>query len=368
VLRVGVIGVNGIGQAHLWALRTLETSTLAAVCDVDAERAEKAGADHEVPWFTDAREMHAISACDAVVIATPPGTHGDLVREALDAGLHVYCEKPFTPTCDEGYALAEYARTSGRVLVVGLQFRFHLGYAAMRTTLEELGALRRVHVTATNWLRAQRYFDVSPWRATWRMAGGGVLMSQAVHQLDALIAAAGMPVRVRAQVRNTSHRAEVEDEATLELEWSSGARGTVIASLNEPAGHERFELYCEGGAVMLADGYDIRVARHDPVQQLIDECPDEFPLQAVAWERVEVPRAKTEWFDMLAAAHREFAGAVAEQRPSWIGADEGTRSVELANAVYLASWTGAGVDVPLPPGVYPPVFEEMASAHRLPRS
>ena len=63
-MRVGVIGVNGIGQAHLWALRTLETSTLAAVCDVDAKRAEKAGADHEVPWFTDAREMHAIGACE----------------------------------------------------------------------------------------------------------------------------------------------------------------------------------------------------------------------------------------------------------------------------------------------------------------
>jgi hypothetical protein len=71
---------------------------------------------------------------------------------------------------------------------------------------------------------------------------------------------------------------------------------------------------------------------------------------------------------MLAAAHREFAGAIAEQRPSSIGADEGTRSVELANAVYLSSWTGAAVEVPLQRGVYPPVFEELASTRRLPRS
>ncbi len=131
-VRVGVIGVNGIGQAHLWALRTGETATLAAVCDVDATRAEKAGADHEVPSFTDARAMGASGVCDAVVVATPPGTHGELVRGALDAGLHVYCEKPFTPTCDEGYALAQHAVACQRVLVVGLQFRFHLGYAAMR--------------------------------------------------------------------------------------------------------------------------------------------------------------------------------------------------------------------------------------------
>ncbi len=366
-MRVGVVGVNGIGQAHLWALRTAETSTLAAVCDVDRARAEKAGADHEVPSFTDARTMSASGECDALVIATPPGTHRDLVRDALDAGMHVYCEKPFTPTCDEGYALAQYARERRRALVVGLQFRFHLGYAAMREAMADLGPLRRVHVTATNWLRAQRYFDASPWRATWRMAGGGVLMSQAVHQLDALIAAVGMPERVRGHVRNTSHRAEVEDDATAELEWPDGARGTVIASLTEPAGHERFELYCERGAVTLADGYDVRVARHDPVQQLVDECPDEFPLQAVEWQPVEVPRAKNEWFDMVAAAHREFAGAVAQGRPSAIGADEGTRSVELANAIYLSSCTGEAVAVPLAPGAYPPVFEELASGRRLPR-
>jgi predicted dehydrogenase len=367
VLRVGVVGVNGIGQAHLWALRGAETSTLAAVCDVDRARAEKAAADHEVPSYTDARALCASGECDALVIATPPGTHGDLVRHALDAGMHVYCEKPFTPTCDEGYALAQDARDRGRVLVVGLQFRFHLGYAAMREALRELGEVRRVHLTATNWLRAQRYFEASPWRATWRMAGGGVLMSQAVHQLDALIAAVGMPTRVRAHVRNTSHRAEVEDDATAELAWPGGARGTVVASLSEPAGHERFEVYCEQGALTLADGYDVRRARHDPVQQLVDECPDEFPMQAVEWETVEVPRSKNEWFDMVAAAHREFSGAIAEERPSTIGADEGTKSVELANAIYLSSCTGDAVDLPLAPGTYPPVFEELAAGHRLPR-
>src|SRR3954451_9662573 len=100
----------------------------------------------------------------------------------------------------------------------------------MREALRDLGALRRVHLTATNWLRAQRYFDASPWRATWRMAGGGVLMSQAVHQVDAVIATVGMPVSVRGRVRNALHRAEVEDDASVELEWANGARGVLSAT------------------------------------------------------------------------------------------------------------------------------------------
>lgn len=368
MLRVGVVGVNGIGQAHLWTLRSAGTATLAAVCDVDRARAEKSGSDFDVPAFTDARALYESAACDAVVIATPPGTHGDLVRAALDAGLHVYCEKPFTPTCDEGYVLAEHARARDRVLVVGLQFRFHLGYAAMRDALRDLGPLRRVHLTATNWLRAQRYFDASPWRANWRMAGGGVLMAQAVHQLDALIAAVGMPVRVRGQVRNTAHRAEVEDDAVAELAWEHGVPGTIVASLTEPAGSERFEIYCEQGAVVLTDGYDVRVAHHDGVQQLVDDCPDEFPLQAVEWHVIDVPRSKNEWMDMIGAAHRELAAAITEGRTSTIGAEEGTKSVELANAIYLSSCSGESVAVPLAHGAYPPVFEELASGHRLPRS
>ena len=131
--------------------------------------------------------MYASGEVDAVVIATPAGTHGRLTRDALDAGMHVYCEKPIAPTADEGYALARHAREAKRTLQVGFQFRFHTGYAAAREAVADLGELARVNLTATNWFRAQAYFDASPWRATWSMAGGGVLMNQAVHQLDALI-------------------------------------------------------------------------------------------------------------------------------------------------------------------------------------
>ena len=362
-MRVGVVGVNGIGQAHLFALG----SSLAAVCDVDTERANKAGEAHHVPSFTDASQMFA-SGLDAAVIATPPGTHSDLVRRAFAAGLHVYCEKPIAPMSDDGYALAADARERGRVLQVGFQFRFHKGYAAMRAAVAELGPPRRVDITATNWFRAQKYFDASPWRAAWRMAGGGVLMTQAVHQLDAMIATVGMPSRVRGQVRRAQHDAEVEDEAEAELEWRTGARGHLVASLTEPAGCERFEIVCEQGTVVLSDGYDVRVARHDEVQRLVDECPDEFPEQPVAWEAIDVPRAPSEWFDMMLDAHRDFAEAIERGRGPAVDAHQGTLSVELANAIYLSSVTGEAVDLPLRHGAYRSVYEELAAGRSLPGS
>jgi predicted dehydrogenase len=360
-LRVGVVGINGIGQAHLWALHAVEQSTLAAVCDIDEPRQVQASLDHRIQGFNDASELYASGAVDAVVIATPADTHAELVRGALEAGLHVYCEKPVTPVADDAFALAALADARGLVFQVGFQFRFHKGYAALRDAVAQLGPVRRVHVTATNWFRAQRYFDASPWRATWQMAGGGVLMNQAVHQVDALIATVGMPNRVQAEVRNVMHRAEVEDDAVAQLEWANGARGTLVASLCEPAGGERFEIQCARGAVTLDDGYDVRVAHHEDAQQLVDECPDEFPADAVTWTHIEVPRAKSEWFDMMLDAHREFGAAVAEGRQPLVDGREGARSVALANAIYTSSVSGRAADVPLDEGVYRPVFEDLAS-------
>jgi predicted dehydrogenase len=357
-----VIGVNGIGQAHLFALHG---STLGAVCDIDETRAHKSGGDFGVPAFTDAQALFDAGVCDAVVVATPPGTHGALVRAALDAGMDVYCEKPIAPTSDEGHALATLARDRDRVLQVGFQFRYHLGYAAMRDAIASIAPVRRVHVTATNWFRAQQYFRASPWRASWRIAGGGVLMSQAVHQVDALIAALGMPEWVRGEARSVAHDAEIEDEATAEFQWANGARGSLVASLNEPAGIERFEFVGERGAVVLTDGYDVRVSRHDMLSTMIDESPDEFPETPAEWATIDVPRSKGEWFDMMRASHHEFAAAVAERRAPDVDGDEGTKSVELANAIYLSAIRGESVELPLAPGAYPPVYEELAAGRSI---
>jgi predicted dehydrogenase len=367
-MRIGVIGVNGIGQAHLWALGRVEGVSLAAVCDVDPRRADQAAHDHNVPAFHDAAALCSSGAIDAVVVATPPGTHGELVRTALAAGMHVYCEKPFTPTCDEGYALADHAHAAERVLQVGFQFRYHKGYAALRDAVAQLGEIQRVSVVATNWFRAQQYFRASPWRATWSMAGGGVLMAQAVHQVDALIATVGLPVTVDARVRTAMHDCDVEDEATATLEWENGAHGSFAASLNEPAGREHFEIVGERGTATLTDGYDVRVAIHDPVRRTIVESAEEFPADAPTWQVVDIPRAKSEWFDMLVDAHRDFAGAVAEGRAPLVDGIEGTKSVELANAFYLSSLAAAPVRLPLEPGAYPPVYEKALKRHSLPGS
>ncbi len=356
-MRIGVVGVAGIGQAHLFAAAATKGTVLAGVFDIDPERAARAAADHNTIAFNSFETMCRSGDVDAVAIATPPATHAPLVRAAIAAGIHVYCEKPFTPTAAEGYELAQLAHARDVVVQVGMQFRFHHAYAAMRKMVAagDIGEVFRANLVATNWFRAQRYFDASPWRAAWRTSGGGVMLTQAIHQVDALIAAVGMPSRVEARWYNASHVAEVEDELHAMLEWPNGARGMMSASNNDPAGYEMFELHGDRGAIRV-QGYDVSHTAYASARQTISECPDEFPDVTATWQPVDIERKPSEWFDMLVDCYRDFGRAVTEGVPNAVPPTEGTRVLELVNACYQSAAHGTPVTLPLAAGDYTDTF------------
>ena len=105
-------------------------------------------------------------------------------------------------TVGECRAIADLAtRARDCELQVGFQHRFQHGYASAKRIVDrgELGPLQRAELRATDWFRPNVYFAARPWRATWAAAGGGVLMMQAIHQLDAFLWIAGMPSRVHAR-------------------------------------------------------------------------------------------------------------------------------------------------------------------------
>jgi predicted dehydrogenase len=362
-LRIGVVGVSGIGQGHLFAASMLPEYELAAVCDVVDAARDKAAADFEAAPFADAEHLFVSGAVDTVVIATPPFLHGHLVRAAIRAGLNVYCEKPLVPTAAEGYELGRQASEMGRVVQVGLQHRFQQSYVKARTLVEEraIGEVFRADLLATNWFRPQRYFDASPWRARWQTAGGGALISQAIHQVDAYISMVGLPVTVTARARRARHRVEVEDDLMALLEFESGARGTLVTSTVDPVGFDRITVHGED-ASLVAEGFALRRAAFaGPAQRLSDESEGEFDQVAVAWEELHEPGGPSEWFDLLLDCHRDFVAAIVEGRPARNHPGEASRSLELINAAYLSAVTREPVLLPLAPGAYESVYEQLCS-------
>lgn len=371
-LRIGVVGVAGIGLAHLFAAKTLDDYVLAGVCDVDEARAEKAAADFDAPVFTDAEELFRSGTLDVAVVATPPSFHVPMVRSALDAGLHVYCEKPPAPTAADCAVIARHAAESERVVQIGFQYRFRAPYRRAKELVDEgaVGRVFRANLTATNWFRPRAYFETAPWRGAWRTAGGGVLLSQAVHQLDAFLWVAGTPSRITARARRRLHDTEVEDEVSALLEFPDGSSGLLLASTADPVGTDRLEVHGEAGSVVVGDGACRRASWGSHLEGLWAETEDPFGSPEVSWEeeaRSEGSPMKIE-FDAICACHRDLVEGIRGGGPPVNDPEEAARAVAVANAVYLSAVRGEPVDLPVPPETYLETFEGLASGElELPR-
>src|SRR5687768_16641881 len=99
-VRVGIIGTTRYAQgAHLRSLQSHPGAEVIAICGRDRDRATDVASQHHIPMvFTDHREMFAAARLDAVVIVAPDEQHYPMTMDALDAGLHVLCEKPLATT------------------------------------------------------------------------------------------------------------------------------------------------------------------------------------------------------------------------------------------------------------------------------
>ncbi len=120
---VGAIGLGGQGTGD--ARRASGHGDVVAVCDVQRQHAERAKEKHfaKADIFEDYRKLLDRKDVEAVTIGTPDHWHTEIALAALDAGKHVYCEKPLTLTIDEGKQLVAAVKKSGKVMQVGTQQR-----------------------------------------------------------------------------------------------------------------------------------------------------------------------------------------------------------------------------------------------------
>ena len=119
-VRVAIVGCGQIADAHLQAARRSRLATVVAVCDRSPDLARQAAVRFAVPeWDTDFGRLLARTRPDVVHIATPPATHLRLFEQAVDAGAHVYVEKPFALDAAEATEMLAMAAERGRLVCAG---------------------------------------------------------------------------------------------------------------------------------------------------------------------------------------------------------------------------------------------------------
>ena len=230
VLGVGVIGAGVIVQRHAIAYRCLpELARLVAIADVDVNRASASKREHGfAESYTDYREMLRRDDIDVVSICTPPYLHAQMVIGALEAGKHVLCEKPMARTLEEADQEIEAADRNPQ-LKMSCVYQCRSDPAHQRVREAIRSSLGRI-LMATVRVRAKRmagYYAAAPGRGSRRIDGGGVLINQAVHQLDSLIYFLGAPVEASAVMDTFLQPTEGEDTLVGWVKFESGAFATL---------------------------------------------------------------------------------------------------------------------------------------------
>ena len=255
-VRIGIVGLGNIGQIHVNNLLEgkVERGVLTAVADAFPDKLPEYEAKG-LKTFDSGEALIASGEIDALMIATPHFQHTTLGIAALEVGLHVMVEKPISAHKADAERLVAAAEARPELTFSGMfQMRVEPRYQKIRELVQggELGDLIRVIWIMTDWFRAEAYYQSSDWRATWKGEGGGVLLNQCLHQLDALQWIVGMPSRVQSHIGiGKHHDIEVEDDVTCYLEYANGASGAFITSTGETPGSNRFEIAGTKGRALL---------------------------------------------------------------------------------------------------------------------
>ncbi len=133
---VGLYGYGAIGREHAGSVESVAGLELRGVCDRAPERRDAARSAFGVATYAQAADMLADPAVDLVVVGVPPPAHASAVLEAVAAGKHVVCEKPFALRVEEVDRMIAAARTGGRLLTVYQSRRWDPDYVKLRETVQ----------------------------------------------------------------------------------------------------------------------------------------------------------------------------------------------------------------------------------------
>ena len=376
-IKLGIIGLGNIGAQHYRNILDGKCPEISvtAVCDINTDRfqwvrdtyAEYQNDSANIPYpkmFTDASEMIRSGECEAIVIAVPHYDHPRYAIEAFQSGLHVMCEKPagvYTLQVREMIAEAD----KHPELKFGMMFnqRTNCVYRKMKEILDsgELGEIRRSNWIITNWYRPQAYYNSSAWRATWAGEGGGVLLNQCPHNLDLWQWLCGMPSKVYAKIGfGKWHDIEVEDEASVIVEYQNGATGSFITSTADFPGTNRLEIVCDKGALICEDNV---VTMHK-----LDASESEFtranksPYNAPGLSTVKVETDNKN--EQHPAVLNAFAASILRDEPLVADGREGINALLISNAMHLSAWTGREVELPFDENLFKSLLDERIKTSR----
>lgn len=267
MVNVGIIGLGKMGLSHFSIINAHYDVKVVGVCDSSGYILDILGKYTGVDTYSDARKMLDSANVEAAVISTPSKFHAPMVRDCLERGIHVFCEKPFCLDPADSLSLAELARQKGLVTQVGYHNR-HVGTFREVKRILDLGVLGRVtHVLAEAYGPVVLKAKGGTWRSK-KDEGGGALYDYAAHPVDLLTWYFGRPDSVSGTVLGHVFSAETEDEVFTTLKWPSGVSGQLSVNWSDESQRKmttRISIWGTNGKIVV-DRQEIQVFLREAAQ------------------------------------------------------------------------------------------------------
>lgn len=264
MVTVAVVGLGKMGISHLSMVRALPGVEVVGVVDSLGYLLGVLNKYTGLPTYTSVDDLLKNTKPDAAIVATPSRLHYPMVKQLLEAGVSVFCEKPFTLRSIEGEELSQIADERNLVTQVGYHNRFVGAFGEVKRLLD-LGAIGEV----THGL-AEAYGPVvlKPQGGTWRSKsteGGGCLYDYAAHPLNLINWYLGEPEGVGGTVLNSVFSGEIDDEVCSTLYFSDNRTVSLSVNWSDESVRKmttRITLWGKGGRIF-ADRQEVQVYLRD---------------------------------------------------------------------------------------------------------
>lgn len=249
-VKLGVVGCGQVTETrHLPVLNALPEAEVVALADVNPDCLKRVAARFQIKHcYSDFGALLHDPAVEAVAVCVPPQFHVEVALAALDAGKHLFIEKPLALSLDESDRLIKRAAQSPNKVMVGFNLRWHRLIRQAREIIQRgtLGSLELIRTVLTSGRRYDR--NVSEWRAR-RELGGGVLMENAVHHFDLWRFLLQSEVE---EVFATSRSEQWDDEiATVTARMANGVLAVSAFSKTTTESNE-VEIYGKAGRLQIS--------------------------------------------------------------------------------------------------------------------
>lgn len=365
-VRLGIIGFGAQGSTYAGFINEgkIPQLEIGAICDIDSEKQNIVEENYpNVPFYENYIDMLESGSIDAVVTTVPHYLHTEIGTEALERDIHALLEKPADIYAEKVKEVSELASSKPH-LTFGIFFnqRTNPLYQKVKTLIDtgEIGNIRRTNWIITTWWRPQAYYDQSSWRATWSEEGGGVLVNQAPHQIDLLQWLCGMPKSVFSNIKYGYQRElSVDDDVTTILDYGNGATGVFITCTHDVIGTDRLEITSDKGKILVEDSKKITLTRlkesETEMNQNMTWQEASKIFQGSGFENIydqEIFEFDSVWGEQHINVLENFAANIKDNTPLIAPGSDGINGVNLVNAIYLSSWTGQEVAVPVDPEAF----------------